>query len=384
MYGFFLAGAVILLRRTDRVATILGGLTLVAIAATRPEGLVIAPAMAFAAMLRGGRSSGRLAVLTTSLGGDVAIELFRLIYYGRLEPMSVVAKSDQSASILQQLRYHGRAGLHYIELVLSEPGLVLIAAAIVVGVTSVTLDRSAASRADPAIWTATAACAGGFGLVLFTGGDWMPNGRLLMPYFPLMVVAVIGLALRSNVNYALLGGALLALMLAAVEPHSTVMRESRSVISTGNAFMNPGRSLEDAGLGDRYVATDVLGRVPYYAPSVRFTDVFGLTEPAVAESHEDGSVFGKMNFPVTASRHPVAVVSNGWPTIKQLMALSRQGDFEAIVGPRMADADLFVVVERPFLTRVLADVRRLIDASATNESVSVALRTWQGKFPHGQ
>ena len=54
----------------------------------------------------------------------------------------------------------------------------------------------------------------------------------------------------------------------------------------------------------------VLGRVGYWAPDVRFTDMSGLTEPVVARTPGEGGVYGKLNLPYTLSRDPAVVAVN--------------------------------------------------------------------------
>jgi len=157
-------------------------------------------------------------------------------------------------------------------------------------------------------------------------------------------------------------------------------------LSTDRPYDNTGRALEAMHPADRVVASDVLGRISFWAPDVRFTDPLGLNEPEVAATRERGDYFGKRNDAITADRHPVVVASNYWIGMDSLYQAGRDRgeDYVAVVNPGLTEDRVFLLVERAWSSRLIDALRPYYGALSSSVEYEPARARWQTRFPKGQ
>jgi len=133
------------------------------------------------------------------------------------------------------------------------------------------------------------------------------------------------------------------------------------------------------------VATDVLGRVAFWSPDVNYTDVDGLTEPAVAKSRGRGSVFGKSDYAVTLARRPGVIDTNDWLRLPQILATPTvKPNYQAVVSRKLTDDRAFLLVDPAVSDAVLRALRAFGFPDVTAEPVDAAMVTWEAAAPHGQ
>jgi arabinofuranosyltransferase len=363
--------------RRDTAAEVGMVVAITALGAARPECLVLGAVLVVVRLLVPGvRMSRRLLVAVASIAGLLAIEVFRVVYYGELLPMSVTAKRDIGVSPLTYLPEHVRAGLTYLGHAIALPLLVVVA----LGVALLVLERrsgaSSTRRGSSSRRCLPLLVVAGFGLVLplVTGGDWMPNSRLIAPYIPVLYLLV-AVALSSiNSAIALRAAIVVPLAMALVSPHGLPLQGG----SGDAAWDGIGRSLEQTKLASRPVATTVLGRVGYWAPDVRFTDMSGLTEPAVARTPGKGGVYGKLNLRYTLSRNPAIVAVNFEPHAARFLALAARADrpYVAIVSERLTAQRIFLLADPAVAPRFLTQLRERYPG-AHLEASQEAVRRWR-------
>jgi len=389
LFGALLLAALLAVHHNSATGV---GSTVLGLAATRPEGLVLGLTLVVLVLALADTPLARRAMMCAAgLVAVATVEGIRVLYYGAFLPNSVLAKRDVGYGLLSSLRWHGPDGLLYTARSFGLGGLVLLIVA--------ALGLRAWGRgvrlgwwwgAPPVLLTAVIVTAVmGLSLPIISGGDWMPYARLLTPYLPLVVI-VVTLVARDALDNA--GGrsafavVLAPLLLVGLAPRPDTLRDGgASPLSAARPFDDVGRALQSMHLGDRVVASDVLGRVSFWAPNVLFTDPLGLNEPRVAATHERGSVFGKKNVAVTAGRRPAVFASNFWPGMDGLYRAcqaQRQG-FVAVVSAELTQARVFLLVEQAWSSR-LVDGLRPYFGSVTVERYDQARAGWRAQFPDGQ
>jgi hypothetical protein len=383
LFSALLLAALVTWTRTGRGQVLLV-LVLVSLGATRPEGLVLGGALAVL-RLSGPRVEFRskAPVSVAALAGLGLIEIVRFSYYGEWLPMSVTAKRDIGLSILQSLHLHLRAGAKYLVLGIGIPiavavTLLLPAAAWIM---RERLRRRLRVKIHPVVAPAVLILALGLALPLFSGGDWMPYSRLVAPYLPVIYVLV-ALGVRLGLPRAPVIAMLAPLLLAAVGHHQLPLRDNGlNALSSDRGFDGLGRAVAASGLGRRVLATDVLGRLCFYAPDVRCSDMYGLSEPMIANKKGAGSIYGKVDFKFTLSRRPAVVATDYWPNIEKLLAARQAGDvpYVALVGARLTDERVFVLVDPAFATRIRTATAHYLDRTATLMAAQAALSEWRTK-----
>lgn len=368
------------------------GLALLGLAATRPEGLVLGIALAVLVLALGENPLPRRAWTAAAGAAAVAtVEIVRYAYYGALLPNSVLAKRDVGYSLISSLLRHGPDGLVYLAHSFTFAALVLVVVAVMgLGALRRGVRPSWWRHRPPVLLTAVVvAAAVGLGLPILSGGDWMPYARLITPYLPLVVV-VVALVTRAAFDevsrWSAVAVVLAPLLLIGLAPRPDVLRDGgASPLSAARPFDNVGRALQSMHLGDRAVAADVLGRISFWAPDVRFTDPLGLNEPRVAATAERGSVFGKKNPEVTAARRPAVFASNFWAGMDGVyQACQAHGQqFVAVVSQGLTQDRVFLLVEQQWAAR-LAEALRPYYGSVAVESYKQARAQWRARLPDGQ
>jgi hypothetical protein len=250
----------------------------------------------------------------------LGVMAFRIAYFGALVPNSVTAKGNMLPLLLER----GPRGL--VPTILNEAGLRYVGEFLIAAL------GAALPLAVLPILFATARrriarMLGAFALVgltvaVYNFGDWMSSFRLLTPYFPcLAVLACWGgaLAVRRagelSLPIARPAAAMIVLALMAIVvaggwqrelpvEHVRPDRELAAVLSASQET-------------DLLAATDVLGRLGYYAPHVRIIDMAGLTDRYIATHGRPKPTIGKWAPDYVLGQRPHFLMTNtlsAWET----------------------------------------------------------------------
>lgn len=381
LYTALLLGVILLCDVTTGWRSPLLAVAVVALAATRPEGIVVGSALMIVRLFLPSfrLQRDRLVTSIVAFGGVGALELVRFQYYGSWLPMSVTAKRDIGYSPLNSLVYHFPGGVKYLLLL---GGLPLIVAAIAGFASAAWIVRNPGQRQNPSssilIWSASLAVLLGLLLPLLSSGDWMPYARLVVPYLPLAaVLGVVLLRATPSARWALA----LPIVMLVLGGHSLPMRDG---LATDNARDAIGRALAAGIDTNSVVATDVLGRVAFWSPNVRYKDMLGLADPAVASSPGRGGVFGKTDYAITLAAHPAVVDSNDWTSLAALVATPvPKPDYAAIVSASLIQNRIFLLVDPAVSATVMQGVTSQFP-DAVVEPLDAAFARWRTEVPNGQ
>jgi len=355
------------------------------LAATRPEGLGLAVLLGVVHLLVPGRRLlDRAVSAAVPLGVVLAIEALRYAYYGEWVPNSVTAKRDIGVSLLGSLRGNLPDGGRYL---VDVAGPQIAVAVAVVTWAGIMLRRHGHLRealvtSPTLLLPALALLAAGFALPLVSGGDWMPNGRLLTPYFPIgycVVTFVTFVALRSSRVHRRAIAMALPLTLAAISLAQLPTDMVSLQIDSEAPFDDFGRAIGRAGLEERVIATNTLGRMSFYASDNYILDSLGLTEPAIAQTLGWGSVYGKWNYEYVIDQNPAVIVTNTWPEL-ELADEAASGGYSALIGENLTDGRIFVLVDEEGAEKLVPALGR--DAVQV-VSVEEAFDYWRVALPDG-
>lgn len=278
---------------SDRPASAGGAMGFAALC--RPE----APLLAAALLPLWGRKRARPYILGASLVLVPYIAV-RLIYYQDLLPNTFYAKLG--GAIWERLP----AGVEYIWNAVAGQGVLWLAASMACLACGISTQHARLKIACLALGVAEAAFA------VYTGGDWMPCSRLLVPAAPAFFVLLVVSAPRPMAP-------LLAVVLPtglsgprSQEIAARVALHERNIWGARAAWRQAGVWLERHAAG-QWVAASQIGYMPWCCPSVRFIDLVGLTDRTIA--HSPGRFTEKCLPRYVAERKPGYVV----------LALSRGG-----------------------------------------------------------
>jgi len=285
-------------------------------ALTRPEGagLCVVGIVVIALMHKGADRNRRvLAMLLPCAAVVAALLTARLAYYGAWLPNSAQAKSAMLPLLNRE------PVIHWPRIIFNAPGLdyvlgfVRYAFGPLMLLAMIPVLRSDKNR--PVAAFMLGALGMGIAVALYNFGDWMSCFRLLVPYLPITTVLVVwGMAdvlswvqrrlqrpWQGPCKIAVMG---LILWIAAGQfqrdrplPGQTPDRELAALL---NQSHQPGL----------LAATDVLGRLSYYARNVRVLDMAGLTDLHIAEHGKPSPPFGRTDFAYVLSRRPQFIMNN--------------------------------------------------------------------------
>jgi hypothetical protein len=259
------------------------------------------------------------------LGALAVLVLARLGYYGDVVPNTFHAKPPGTADHDPSSSGLLAGPLYFVRFALGL-GLVLPLGALV----SV---REATGQA-PALRGALAVALGGVVFALYAGGDWMPMGRYLVPYVPVLALAgTIGLeslARRGLLRLqAALGIAAAAALLGSADALAELVLHAREypyhVMGSGDSIAAIERMRPLLPPGSRVVAFRIgaLGEVGDY----HVIDLLGLPDRRIAEIATS-----------TPGYHPQR--SRMGDDVPALRALVRDGDPDAVLLVTYADGEL--------------------------------------------
>ncbi len=233
------------------------GALLAALAATRPEGVLLAGLLSLAALASPTlRWRGALAVALPAALGVAALEIFRLAWFGSLVPNTFHAKPGV---LSEGLTYVGAFALY-------GTGLVGVLAA------GPTLRREPAARVLAVILAVV--CAG----AAWSGGDWMPGSRRLAEVvLGGGLLCGVGLSLAEGRWRALAAAGVAAWLVAAGVAWATGWDSARQVPLEAREIAEAATASPDV----RMVAMADIGRFGYFFEG-DVLDLVGLTDAQVA------------------------------------------------------------------------------------------------------
>ncbi len=319
LYGLLVTSVVacVVCRRWTAASALIG-----VAAITRPEGagiLVIATALSL--LVRGGPRDRRTwtAMIAPAVAIVGALIAFRVSYYGHLFPNSVQAKSV----LFPLLRESEPAA--WFGLVFNSEGLEYASGFLRNSfgwfcLLAFVMMLRCVERRWSAIF-ALSVVTMGLAVSVYNFGDWMTSYRLLTPYLPMLCVLVVWglwecaawlayqMSLRSNPLLPILGACIVVVCAYGQ------FQRNRPYIRT-NPDPSLAAILANSQQPDLLAATDVLGRIGYYAPHVRFLDMAGLTDDHIARHGTLSPTFGRKDFDYVLSREPHFIMNNiysPWP-----------------------------------------------------------------------
>ena len=305
-----LAGCLMLraLRRTELTGAPARGLFMAAgiafgvLSLVRPEQIAIW-GLALAISFLVGPSALRRPLLDSALPTLLVFAgllAWRWSYYGQLVPNSVVAKWGGGATyVLLGAKYALAA---------------VVCTVGVLGLAVLALPALLSAGAD--VRFLAAYCASYLAFIAVSGGDWMPGFRFIVPLVPLLWLLAVSAAVRlvdaafpklapRTVALAVAGLAFASMMngralVRALADFPTGIKQR--VWVTTPERIDVAKELSRLVPHGTTVAIGECGFVPYYAPSLRFLDVFGLMDPRIARL--PGAHFSKLTLAQFLSRAP--------------------------------------------------------------------------------
>ena len=207
---------------------------------------------------------------------------FRLLFYGAWLPNTYLAKVGGSSFLLAGVGYLLRAFTHPF-------GVVMIAMMVYAMV------RFARSRRSPLVLLTGFGVVAQASFVLWSGGDWMPSSRFVVPVLPLLAVsAMVGLndvSARSAARLPTLAVAALVCSAALV-----VTQGGRLTAAYGDHYWRTAHGLDTRLMLGRWMANHLprdtvvaygdMGALPY-ASGLVFIDLNGLTDAVVGRLAHD-------------------------------------------------------------------------------------------------
>lgn len=284
---------------------------------TRFEGLAFALWLAICLDLRRARPWRplHLSLCIVLVGTLTAL---RRAYFGEWLPLTVQAKGGSAAGLVagdvDALVAKMAGAYSYITDFIDQRLLLLI---VIYGLALLVL-----SRREPILAALSAGTvSGGVAIVLLNGGDWMPGFRLLSVFLPMMVATVLVASQRAKepaqtaIAATLLGSLLIAAIPAASQPRGTpsLVKES------DHRWNDVGLWMEHVATSETNALIEQIGRIGFYAPTVKITDFQGLVNPHVAKHGAGSSMYGKRMDAYSLSRAPEIIQSNSLKTYLNAM-----------------------------------------------------------------
>jgi hypothetical protein len=232
----------------------------------------------------------------------------------------------------------------------------------------------------PAVWLLALVVLAEVPPVLFNGGDWMPNSRLLMVYAPLLV-ALLATTLDGLARATLLPDrrfAALATLVALALGSVAAVTRSRWRLPTSTKPGVPGLIACYGAVGariatvlkaDEAVTPEALGLVGYQLPGVYVHDALGLTDAWVAKHGAYRAQTGRVDYAYTYDKiHPAVVLIHQQDLSLVDLASASGGRFQreyrtySVAPPppcRPYDKGLLIAVRNDVSERVLGSLADL-------------------------
>ena len=265
----------------------------------RPEGPLLACALAVLTVLAHGRSAARPIALALGFAPAVAWFVFRRAYYGEWLPNTYYAKA--TGDLLSRLQ----AGVLY-----TLWGLVLLG--------TVALACWMAGMADRKVRCSLAFLTVALGMVVVSGGDWMWHGRMVLPVIPALLAFAVSSVARAPRPRRLMVGLGCALVASAFLPSGPRLAQAFSGERMAQTQFQEG-TLVPASFAtaqfiashypaDALVAVNHAGALPFALPNP-VLDMAGLSDHHIAHDVV-GGLHHKFDAAYVLSRKPRVVVLN--------------------------------------------------------------------------
>lgn len=294
----------------------------VALFTTRPESLVLLPALLLIVYLFLGYSQKIRTVLVHS-GCSLVVLLipviaWRLIYYGELLPNSIIAKSIPLDSLLAKTDSFSRKNLisrgvaYIVNAYKSNPSLLFttILAGLAAAKKFRTFELSVLYL--PVLWQHV--------VIMVNGGDWMEYSRFITMFVPLFIVIFI-LLMDVFLQQAKIMGVAILLVFSSLYLYTNIhyftLLEPLSVDSSANqydSYQIIGQALNSVWLENDILIPEAIGRIGYFMPVALIRDPAGLTDKVLAHDQTAlRTVFGRGNWYYSLSLEPSMIILHYWP-----------------------------------------------------------------------
>lgn len=413
LFTFSLLAALYGLLQNNKAAWWVFGVSLSALSLTRPEGMFLSAlllgwyTLKYALKERSNFFKNRPFWLNLSLVGITWIIFLgcRLIFYGEIFPMSVIAKRDGIDQPLPEMLQGWRQGLGYIGAGVTWIGLFFIVFSLL-AVAIICKGNFAFLKKSWLFYGTTATTVlFGLGIIVSNKGDWMPYSRLLAPYIPLIVIFMAKLVLdavrarkRDTTNWSGLATAMIWTIIYGIIaftsfkiPANTypfdhnIGQYFKKTIFDQAALVTPidklGYALKEAYQPGDIFENAELGRVSFYSNPTKLIDMFGLTQPAIAKSKQESSIFGKVNPEYLGQLSPHLIVNNYWPDLIKILTIA-QPDYVAITSQELTANRIFIVVRADAVARIAPSIKTYFEGKIVG--VDKAITEWQSAYPKGQ
>jgi hypothetical protein len=317
--------------------------------ATRPEGLLVFPAAALAALVFGRAPDGERA-WRARLGGTqwlavgafalavLALSLLRIAYFDSVIPNSALAKRPDD---LEALLGNLVLGRQYLASAATTN--LLLAGSFVAAPLLFLLEPTRERRRAWAL--AGAVLLIGYGqsaAILVYGGDWMSFARLLSPYFfPFAVLGALllgagrwreGRAARTLVALCIAGTSVVYSNAVLARPSWLPAPRSWGIAyQDGGEYRKAVPALAACLTREDVFAAEKIGQIGYRLPAISIHDILGLTEAHVARhATRYYPRFGKteLAYTLTQVRPTLLLMNSGFIYLNTLDADAKR-DFDA-------------------------------------------------------
>ena len=261
--------------------------------ATRPEGAVFGVLGWLCVCLFERSLSKNLKPWWPALAIAGCVEAFRLLYFGALVPNSIAAKSIGLSLLPEAFR----AGLLYlIEFGSSPFVLVVMLFPVLLALRQFRNFRSGVPIDGRALFP-LAVLLMSFGIVLRNGGDWMPDYRLVLQYYPVLAAAMF-MVLPAAGRYKIVAPALAAYSAVMIASKLELPARKAGVLSTktgaySSFYGYATRQLKKVVRRNDLVSAEAAGYLPFVLSSTRAHDPLGLIDKWLAKNGHTTLTYGK-------------------------------------------------------------------------------------------
>ncbi|MEM6996388.1 MAG: hypothetical protein AAF721_38140 [Myxococcota bacterium] len=280
--------------------------------AVRPEGIIIVVVgVGIASWRHGGGATLRTAGTWVAGSFVVAVEAFRLQYYGSLVPNTARVKGLLSVGTPDALPWYGTFGDDFVEMFSQTGGAVALLLVVI---------ALARPHDGPRAWLAAFTVAGFAVFEIYAGGDWMLGYRYLLPMIPLYLsLAVAGGALalqhavpQTSARWRALAVASVVVVAGYCWSFGLRFRQDITAypqfVMTSRDMTTAGRWLSEHYPPDTTITCWRIGALGYYS-RLRVIDTNGLTDADVASALHDPAALRRR----LAERRPALSIVRGRP-----------------------------------------------------------------------
>jgi len=326
----------------------LGAIFWVAVALSRPEGILYPALLGVLETVRAAREGPRRGTRIQSMAWLLAVAaafglflLWRHAYFGTWLPNTFVAKQPGTAALLPAENGWVLSVRYLIEFVW-QMGLFLPLLAFG------TLQPADSRRETAPVWVVVAA---GVMFGLYTGGDWMPASRYLLPVFvPLLVLGLLGLGasaewLADRLRPALLRFVTWIPVVAALVIPALVLSTFFTLRDYNPYHIMNAEDCKSAALEmrrmlgtNKSIVAHRIGALGYFS-GMEVIDLFGLVDRRIAEIVADNPQY-----------HPITNRGADVPALNAYLA-QKKPDLVLVLSYRASTVNGFVLYGHQYVHR---------------------------------